>query len=148
MIQWMHQLSKSWVASLLMGGLALSFVVWGIADVFTGQSAGALATVGSTEISADSFQRTYRNFLRNQGQQMGMDLTPELAQKMGFDRAALLAGDEVRDRYQLGASVVGAVACGWLDAWEAALASGDAAGMDVARRAMASSPERSSSSAC
>ena len=63
MIQWMHQLSKSWVASLLMGGLALSFVVWGIADVFTGQSAGALATVGSTEISADSFQRTYRNFL-------------------------------------------------------------------------------------
>lgn len=89
MIQWMHQLSKSWVASLLMGGLALSFVVWGIADVFTGQSAGALATVGSTEISSDSFSRTYRNFLRNQGQQMGMDLTPELAQKMGLDRAAL-----------------------------------------------------------
>jgi peptidyl-prolyl cis-trans isomerase D len=89
MIQWMHRLSKSWVASLMMGGLALSFVVWGIADVFTGQAAGALATVGSTEISSDSFARTYRNFLRNQGQQMGMDLTPELAQKMGFDRAAL-----------------------------------------------------------
>jgi peptidyl-prolyl cis-trans isomerase D len=89
MIQWMHQLSKSWVASLLMGGLALSFVVWGIADVFTGQSTGALATVGSTEISSQSFARTYRNFLRNQGQQMGMDLTPELAQKMGLDQAAL-----------------------------------------------------------
>jgi peptidyl-prolyl cis-trans isomerase D len=89
MIQWMHQLSKSWVASLLMAGLALSFVVWGIADVFTGQSSGALATVGSTEISSQVFARTYRNFLRNQGQQMGMDLTPELAQKMGLDQAAL-----------------------------------------------------------
>lgn len=89
MIQWMHQLSKSWVASLLMGGLALSFVVWGIADVFTGQSTGALATVGSTEISSQDFARTYRNFLRNQGQQMGMSLTPELAQKMGLDQAAL-----------------------------------------------------------
>lgn len=89
MIQWMHQLSKSWVASLLMGGLALSFVVWGIADVFTGQISTALATVGSTEISTQSFQRTYRNFLRNQGQQMGMDLTPETAQKMGLDQAAL-----------------------------------------------------------
>ena len=89
MIQWMHQLSKSWVASLLMGGLALSFVVWGIADVFTGQSSAALATVGSTEISSQVFARTYRNFLRNQGQQMGMDLTPELAQKMGLDQAAL-----------------------------------------------------------
>ncbi len=89
MIQWMHQLSKSWLASLLMGGLALSFVVWGIADVFTGQTTGALATVGSTEISTDDFSRTYRNFLRNRGQQMGMELTPDLAQKMGLDRGAL-----------------------------------------------------------
>jgi peptidyl-prolyl cis-trans isomerase D len=89
MIQWMHQLSKSWVASLLMGGLALSFIVWGIADVFVAQSSGALATVGSTEISSDVFARTYRNFLRNQGQQMGMELTPEIAQKMGMDQAAL-----------------------------------------------------------
>ena len=56
MIQWMHRLSKSWVASLLMGGLALSFVVWGIADVFTGQQHGALATVGSTEIASDGFR--------------------------------------------------------------------------------------------
>src|SRR6185437_10079757 len=63
MIQWMHQLSKSWVASLLMGGLALSFMVWGIADVFTGQGSSALATVGSTEISSQNFSRTYRNFL-------------------------------------------------------------------------------------
>ena len=89
MIQWMHQLSKSWMASLLMGGLALSFIVWGIADVFTGQSSGAIATVGSTEISPDNFSRFYRNWLRNQGQQMGMELTPEIAQKMGLDQAAL-----------------------------------------------------------
>jgi peptidyl-prolyl cis-trans isomerase D len=89
MIQWLHQLSKSWLASLLMGGLALSFVVWGIADVFTGQTTTALATVGSTEISVDEFSRTYRNFLRNRGQQMGMELTPDLAQKMGLDRGAL-----------------------------------------------------------
>jgi peptidyl-prolyl cis-trans isomerase D len=89
MIQWMHQLSKSWVASLLMGGLALSFMVWGIADVFTGQGSSALATVGSTEISSQDFSRTYRNFLRNQSQQMGMELTPDIAQKMGLDQAAL-----------------------------------------------------------
>ncbi len=89
MIQWMHQLSKSWMASLLMGGLALSFIVWGIADVFTGQSSGAIATVGSTEISPDNFSRFYRNSLRNQSQQMGMELTPEIAQKMGLDQAAL-----------------------------------------------------------
>jgi len=89
MIQWMHALSKSWLATLLMGGLTLSFVVWGIADVFTGTSSSAVATVGGTEIGQDDFQRSYRNFLRNQGQQMGADITPEMAQKMGLGQVAL-----------------------------------------------------------
>ena len=84
MIQWMHQLSKSWVATLLMGGLALSFMVWGIADVFTGQTSTALATVGSTEISTQEFSRFYRNTLRNQN-----NITPEMAQKMGLDQQIL-----------------------------------------------------------
>ncbi|MBW8707800.1 MAG: SurA N-terminal domain-containing protein [Alphaproteobacteria bacterium] len=89
MIQWMHALSKSWVATLLMGGLTLSFVVWGIADVFTGNSGAAVATVGSTDIGQQEFQRVYRNFLRNQGQQMGTEITPEMAQRMGLGQVAL-----------------------------------------------------------
>jgi peptidyl-prolyl cis-trans isomerase D len=64
-------------------------VVWGIADVFTGMTSAALATVGSTEISADAFQRSYRNFLKNQGQQMGSEITPEMAQSMGLGNVAL-----------------------------------------------------------
>ena len=75
MIQWMHRLSKSWVAVILMGMLGMSFVVWGIADVFTGGSSTAVVTVGRTEIGALEFQRVYRNFLRNQGQQMGTERT-------------------------------------------------------------------------
>ena len=89
MIQWMHRLSQSWVATLLMGGLALSFMIWGIADVFTGQSTTSVATVGSTEIDSATFQRAYKNYLRNQSQQMGTDITPEMAQKMGLGDTAL-----------------------------------------------------------
>ncbi len=89
MLQWMHRISTSWVASLFMGALALSFVVWGIADVFTGMNVSALATVGTTEISQDSFQRSYRNYLRAQGQQMGMEITSEMAQKMNLGNLAL-----------------------------------------------------------
>src|SRR5450432_2777054 len=89
MIQWMHALSKSWVATLLMGVLTLSFVVWGIADVFIGVSATGVATVGGTDISAQEFERSYRNFLRNQGQQMGTEITPDMAQKMGLSQIAL-----------------------------------------------------------
>jgi peptidyl-prolyl cis-trans isomerase D len=89
MIQWLHGLSKSWVATLLMGALTLSFVVWGIADVFTGASSTAVATVGGTDIDQAEFSRAYRNFLRNQGQQMGTEITPEMAQKMGLGVVAL-----------------------------------------------------------
>ena len=89
MLQWMHRLSTSWVASLFMGALALSFVVWGIADVFTGMNVTALATVGATEIPQDVFTRSYKNFVRNQSQQTGMDITPDMAQKMGLGNIAL-----------------------------------------------------------
>ena len=89
MLQWMHRLSTSWVASLFMGALALSFVVWGIADVFTGMTSMGLATVGSTEISSTTFQRSYRNFLKNQSAQMGSEITPEMAQRMGMGNIAL-----------------------------------------------------------
>ncbi|HEY2011262.1 MAG TPA: SurA N-terminal domain-containing protein [Rhizomicrobium sp.] len=89
MIQWMHALSKSWMATLLMGGLTLSFVVWGIADVFTGGSGADVASVGSTGIGQQEFARLYKNFVRNQGQQMGMEITPDMAQKLGLPQVAL-----------------------------------------------------------
>ena len=43
----------------------------------------------------------------------------------GFDAGALAAGDAVRDRYQLGAAVTGAVSCAWIRRWLAG--DGDAA---------------------
>jgi hypothetical protein len=35
----------------------------------------------------------------------------------GFDRSTLDTGGMPRDRYQLGARVVAAVACGWIETW-------------------------------
>ncbi|HZQ40775.1 MAG TPA: SurA N-terminal domain-containing protein, partial [Rhizomicrobium sp.] len=90
MIQWLGRISRGVVAQVLMGVLALSFGIWGIADVFTGQSSGtAVATVGSTEISEQDFSRDYRNLLRNQSQQSGIQLTAEMAQRMGLGPSEL-----------------------------------------------------------
>jgi peptidyl-prolyl cis-trans isomerase D len=89
MIQWMHALSKSWVATLLMGGLALSFVVWGIADVFTGASTSAVGSVGGTDIASQEYQRAYRNFLRNEGERTNSEITPDMAEKMGLGQVVL-----------------------------------------------------------
>ena len=89
MIQWMHSLSKSWLATLLMGGLSLSFVLWGIGDIFQGGISNAVATVGGTKIDQGEFARAYRNMIRNQGAQMGTELTPDAARKMGLGAVTL-----------------------------------------------------------
>jgi hypothetical protein len=57
----------------------------------------------------------------------------------GLDVAALRAGATTRDRYQLGAQVVSAVACGWIARWVDARAKGDADGARAAAEALATS---------
>ena len=57
----------------------------------------------------------------------------------GFDVAALADGPQVRDRYQLGAEVVGAVTCIWIRQWLDATTSGDDAGAQQAVDAMSDS---------
>jgi len=90
MIQWMHAFSKHWIVTLLMGALALSFVVWGMGlDQFNIGGSASVASVGGTEIGAQEFQRTYRNFLRNQSQRIGSEVTPDMAEKMGLPQIAL-----------------------------------------------------------
>ena len=90
MIQWMHTFSKHWVVTLMMGALTLAFVVWGMGlEQFNIGGSNAVATVGGTEIGPVEFQRTYRNFLRNQSQRMGSEITPDMAEKMGLPQVAL-----------------------------------------------------------
>jgi peptidyl-prolyl cis-trans isomerase D len=89
MIQWFHRISKSYVATILMGLLALSFVIWGVADVFTGQSATALATIGGKEIGPDTFKRTYNNMVRNESERLGTEITPDMAQRMGMGSSVM-----------------------------------------------------------
>jgi hypothetical protein len=71
----------------------------------------------------------------------------EVAQQMladiplppGFDATALGSGDALRDRYQLGAQLTGAVACAWIGQWVAAREAGDNAKVRQAIGAMATS---------
>lgn len=89
MLQQMRAFSKSIFASIFMGALALSFVVWGIADVFRSRADTYVATVGSEEISYDSFSRDYQRFLRSQSRESGQEITPEMARKQGLGQLEL-----------------------------------------------------------
>jgi hypothetical protein len=50
----------------------------------------------------------------------------------GFDVSSLESERVLINRYELGQAVAGAVACGWLESWEAARRSGDAATAEAA----------------
>lgn len=89
MLQKMRAFSKSIFASIFMGALALSFVVWGIADVFRTRTDTDVATIGSSVVTYAVFSRDYQNFLRNQGEQMGKTITPDIARKMGMGPVVL-----------------------------------------------------------
>ena len=77
MLDQLRNSAKSWVAKVLLGLLAASFVVWGVADVFSFRAGSALATVGNQEITAQDFTEAYRNWLQNYRRQTGQTMTPE-----------------------------------------------------------------------
>ena len=89
MMESMRNAAKSWVAKLLIGLLAVSFGVWGIADVFRNGGGTTLAHVGSAEISGQEFSQAFNQYLQNLTRQTGQGSTPEEARKLGVDRAVL-----------------------------------------------------------
>jgi peptidyl-prolyl cis-trans isomerase D len=89
MLQQLRKLSKSWVSSIFLLLIACSFAVWGIADIFRGGSDTSIATVGSVQIPFETFATQYRNFLRQETQSTGVDITPEKARQMGLGAVVL-----------------------------------------------------------
>lgn len=89
MLQQMRQLSKSWLSTLLMGGLALSFALWGIGDIFRGRTSTAVGSVGGTEIEQSDFSREYRNTIRMLGRRQQTEISQEEARKLGLPRNTL-----------------------------------------------------------
>src|SRR5471032_1337674 len=85
MLQEMRKYAKSWVSSVFLGALALSFALWGIADIFRGTADTTVFSIGSTQVGTDAFARDYHNTIRN----AGVALTPEQSR---------LAGQQVLDR--------------------------------------------------
>lgn len=107
MLQQMRSFTKSWVANLFLGLIALSFVAWGIGDMFRTRADTNVVTMGSSQISYDTFTRDYRNILRNESQRAGRQITPDEARKSGMGQAVLdqmvnrTAFDGIADRLGL-----------------------------------------------
>ncbi len=89
MMDSMRNAAKTWVAKVLIGLLAVSFGVWGIADVFRTGTTTELVTVGDTTITGEQFNTSFSEYLQNVARQSGQALTPEEARNLGIDKAIL-----------------------------------------------------------
>ena len=92
MLQEIRKYAKSWVSSVFLGGLALSFALWGIADIFRGSADTTVFSIGSVQMGADLFSREYHNVMRN----ARTALTPEQSK---------LAGEQILDRMIAGTAL-------------------------------------------
>ncbi|SFK27936.1 peptidylprolyl isomerase [Methylocapsa palsarum] len=93
MLDSMRAATQSWIGrglmAMVMGLIILSFVIWGIGDIFRGFGAGGLAKVGSVEITAAEFRDAYQSELLRMQRRARRNITPAEARKLGLDRQLL-----------------------------------------------------------
>jgi peptidyl-prolyl cis-trans isomerase D len=86
----MNKATSGWlgkgVMAVVMGLIAISFVVWGIGDIFRGFGSRTLATIGNTEIGIEQFRYYYSDKLNQLGRRIGRVITPDQARGLGLDR--------------------------------------------------------------
>lgn len=90
MMKQMRRGASGWVAKLFLGGLAISFVGWGIADFLRPKGAGRdVLTAGSTHVSATQYQTAYQQGLQTLAGQIGRRPSAEEAEIYGVGQQTL-----------------------------------------------------------
>jgi len=89
MLDTLRNSANSWLAKILLGLVAVSFVYWG-ADTRSGPTGqGSLAKVGSTSITQNDFQRAYDNEIAQISQRARRRITTDEARAFGLDRRVM-----------------------------------------------------------
>ena len=93
MLRGIHKASSTWlgrgIMAVVMGGLVVSFAIWGIGDIFRGFGTNSALKIGNTEISIEQFRQLYTDRLQQLGRQAGRPITPDQARARGIDRQVL-----------------------------------------------------------
>jgi peptidyl-prolyl cis-trans isomerase D len=93
MLRGIHKASSTWlgrgIMAVVMGGLVVSFAIWGIGDIFRGFGANSAVKIGGTEISTEQFRQFYTERLQQIGRQLNRPITPDQARALGIDRQVL-----------------------------------------------------------
>lgn len=83
MLEIMRNQAQSWLAKLILGGIALSFGLWGVGDYFTGSRVANVAEVDGKPMSDLSFSQTYDRQLNNYRAMLGQQFSKALVEQLG-----------------------------------------------------------------
>src|ERR1700712_5715213 len=90
MLRGIHKATSTWIGKAvmgtIMGGLIISFAIWGIGDIFRGFGANSVAKIGGTEISIEQFRQYYTDQLQRISRQAGRPISSDQARAIGLDR--------------------------------------------------------------
>jgi peptidyl-prolyl cis-trans isomerase D len=88
MLRGIHKASSTWlgrgIMAVIMGGLVISFAIWGIGDIFRGFGLNSAIKIGGTEISIEQFRQFYTERLQQIGRQVGRPITTDQARATGI----------------------------------------------------------------
>ncbi|MFP6716862.1 MAG: SurA N-terminal domain-containing protein, partial [Alphaproteobacteria bacterium] len=80
---------KSWAIKIFLGLIALSFAVWGVGDIFRGNSDPVVASIGNIKIRASELIREYDRELKQLREMSGGQIDAEQARAFGIVESAL-----------------------------------------------------------
>ncbi|MFC1626262.1 SurA N-terminal domain-containing protein [Pseudomonadota bacterium] len=79
----MRNQAQSWIAKLILGGIVLSFALWGVGDYFTGNQVENVAEVDGKPITDSAFYQAYERQLNAYRSMLGKQFSKELAEQLG-----------------------------------------------------------------
>jgi len=89
MLENMRNHAQSWLAKLILGGVALSFVLWGVGDYFMGSRVQTIAEVDGNPIADSAFALAYERQLNSYRALLGKAFSKKAMENMGLKNTTL-----------------------------------------------------------
>ncbi len=83
MLETMRNQAQSWLAKVLLGGIAFSFGLWGIGDYFMGSHVQYVAEIDGTAITDSEFRQAYDRQVNSYRAMLGKNFSKSMLQQLG-----------------------------------------------------------------
>ena len=89
MLETMRNHAQGWLAKVLLGGIALSFVLWGVGDYFLGGSNEPIAKINGKPVDAGEFYTAYERQLNAYRSMLGKQFSKDLVDSLNVKETTL-----------------------------------------------------------